>query len=96
MIGDEIREEMLRTCNTAVTRIARAVIHLDYRGDGLGVLSVKATIEWIKERRVPEMERRKHLVETIAQMARFNPFLRKQNSYSYGKPQVEDLYFIIL
>ncbi|RLG76233.1 MAG: ABC transporter ATP-binding protein, partial [Thermoprotei archaeon] len=47
------------------------------RGDGLGVLAVKMALEWIKERRVPEMKRRKHVVETIAQMARYNPFFEK-------------------
>ena len=76
MIGDIIRE-MIRNCNTAVSRIARVVIHPDYRGDGLGVLAVKAAIEWIKERRVPEMKRMKQLVEVIAQMARYNPLFEK-------------------
>ncbi|HIP89108.1 MAG TPA: ATP-binding cassette domain-containing protein, partial [Thermococcus paralvinellae] len=40
-------------------------------------LSVKAALEWIKERRIPEMRKRKHIVETIAQMARYNPFFEK-------------------
>ena len=77
MIGDELRKELLKAANTAVSRIARVVIHPDYRGDGLGVLAVRAAIDWIRERRVPEMKRRKHLVETIAQMARYNPFFEK-------------------
>ncbi len=76
MVGDMLRE-MLHRCNTAVARIARVVIHPDYRGDGLGVLAVKAAIEWVKERRVPEMKKRKHLIEVIAQMARYNPFFEK-------------------
>ncbi len=64
-------------CNTAAARISRVVIHPDYRGDGLGMLAVRSAIEWIAERRVPEMKKVKHLVETIAQMARFNPFFER-------------------
>ncbi|NPB00162.1 MAG: ATP-binding cassette domain-containing protein [Crenarchaeota archaeon] len=76
MVGDMLRE-MLHRCNTAAARIARVVIHPDYRGDGLGVLAVRLAVEWIAERRVPEMKRKKHLVEVIAQMARYNPFFEK-------------------
>ena len=76
-VGEEIADEALRRTNTAAARIARVVVHPDYRGDGIGVLAVKLAIEWIKERRIPEMKREKHIVETIAQMARFNPFFEK-------------------
>ncbi len=69
--------EAMKRSNTACSRIARVVVHPDYRSDGLGVLAVKLAIEWIEERRIPEMKKRKHLVETIAQMARFNPFFEK-------------------
>ncbi len=64
-------------CNTAAARISRVVIHPDYRGDGLGMLAVRSALEWVEERRTPEMKKRKHLVETIAQMARFNPFFER-------------------
>jgi ABC-type ATPase with predicted acetyltransferase domain len=74
IVGEEISEKALKIANTAAARIARVVVHPDYRGDGLGVLSVKAAIEWIRERRIPEMKRRKHIVETIAMMAKYNPF----------------------
>ncbi|WP_231656771.1 GNAT family N-acetyltransferase [Pyrodictium delaneyi] len=77
VVGEEIAEEALRRANTAAARIARVVVHPDYRGDGLGVLAVKMALEWIRERRIPEMKRRKHVVETIAQMARFNPFFER-------------------
>ncbi len=77
MLGEKVREEALRRCNTAAARIARVVIHPDYRGDGLGMLAVKAAIEWIRDRRVPEMRKRKHVVETIAQMARYHPFFER-------------------
>ncbi len=77
IVGDEISKEALRNANTAAARIARVVVHPDYRGDGIGVLAVKAVVEWIAERRVPEMKKRKHVVETIAQMARYNPFFEK-------------------
>lgn len=76
-MGEEIAEEALRRANTAAARIARVVVHPDYRGDGLGVLAVRMALEWIAERRIPEMKRRKHVVETIAQMARYNPFFEK-------------------
>ncbi len=76
-VGEEIAEEALKRASTAAARIARVVVHPDYRGDGLGVLAVKMALEWIRERRIPEMKRRKHIVETIAQMARYNPFFEK-------------------
>ncbi|WP_228546740.1 hypothetical protein [Hyperthermus butylicus] len=47
-VGEEIAEEALRRANTAAARIARVVVHPDYRGDGLGVLAVKLAVEWIK------------------------------------------------
>ena len=77
IVGEEISREALKNACTAAARIARVVVHPDYRGDGLGVLAVKAALEWIKERRIPEMKREKHIVETIAQMARYNPFFEK-------------------
>ena len=76
-LGEEIADVALKIANTAAARIARVVVHPDYRGDGLGVLAVKMALEWIRERRVPEMKRRKHVVETVAQMARYNPFFEK-------------------
>ena len=76
-VAHEIADEALRRANTAAARIARVVVHPDYRGDGIGVLAVKMALEWIRDRRIPEMKRRKHIVETIAQMARYNPFFEK-------------------
>ncbi len=73
----DVWRKAVEICNTAAARISRVVIHPDYRGDGLGMLAVQSAIEWISERRVPEMKKRKHLVETIAQMARFNPFFER-------------------
>ena len=81
MVGEEISKEALRIANTAAARIARVVVHPDYRGDGLGVLAVKIAIKWIKERRIPEMKKEKHVIETIAQMARYNPFFEKAGFY---------------
>ncbi|WP_173391737.1 GNAT family N-acetyltransferase [Aeropyrum camini] len=76
-VGEEIADEALARANTAAARIARVVVHPDYRGDGLGVASVRLALEWIRERRIPEMKRAKHVVETIAQMARYNPFFER-------------------
>ncbi len=77
MIAEQISEAALLTANTAAARIARVVVHPDFRGGGLGVLSVKAAVQWIKERRIPEMKREKHIIETIAAMARYNPFFER-------------------
>lgn len=73
----EIWRKAVEICNTAAARISRVVIHPDYRGDGLGMLAVRSAIEWVSSRRAPEMKKRKHLVETIAQMARYNPFFER-------------------
>ncbi len=81
IVGEEVSEKALRIANSASARIARVVVHPDYRGDGLGVLAVKASIEWVRERRIPEMKKRKHLIETIAMMARYNPFFEKAGFY---------------
>jgi len=81
IVGHRIAEEALARANTAAARIARVVVHPDYRGGGLGVLAVKAAVEWIAERRVPEMKRPKHVVETIAAMARYNPFFERAGFY---------------
>ncbi len=77
IVGEEVSEKALKIANTAAARIARVVVHPDYRGDGLGYTAVQLAIEWIRERRVPEMKRAKHVVETIAMMARYNPFFEK-------------------
>ncbi len=77
MVGHSIAKVAAAKANTAAARIARVVVHPDYRGGGLGVLSVKAALDWIRERRIPEMKRRKHIVETIAAMARYNPFFER-------------------
>jgi len=76
-IWEEGRVTAIKTANTAGARIARVVIHPDYRSDGLGQLAVKQSLEWISERRIPEMRKKKEIVETIAMMARYNPFFEK-------------------
>ena len=76
-IWEDVKWEALKQCETAVSRIARVVVHPDYRADGLGALSAKIAVEWISERAVPEMKKRKHMVEVIAQMARAHPFFEK-------------------
>ncbi|MHA1617458.1 MAG: GNAT family N-acetyltransferase [Candidatus Njordarchaeales archaeon] len=76
-LWESAKWEALRTSNTAAARISRVVVHPDYRSDGIGQAAVKFAIDWINERRIPEMRKRKHLVETIAMMARYNPFFEK-------------------
>ncbi len=75
--GEEATEEALRVANTAGARVARVVVHPDYRGDGVGALAVRLALRWVSERRVPEMRRCKHFVETVAMMARYNPFFER-------------------
>lgn len=76
-LWEEAKWEALAKSNTASARISRVVIHPDYRSDGLGQLAVRLALEWISERRIPEMRKRKVIVETIAMMARYNPFFEK-------------------
>ena len=72
-----LTELALDRVETAAARIARVVVHPDYRSDGLGTLLVRLALAWAEERRAPEMRREKHLVCTIAQMARYHPFFEK-------------------
>ncbi len=73
----QAQEQALALCNTRVARLARVVVHPDYRADGLGQLALRAMTDWISERRVPEMRRSKVMVETVAQMTRYNPFMER-------------------
>ncbi len=70
-------ESALDRVRTAASRIARVVVHPDYRSEGLGALLVELALAWVKERAVPEGRREKHLVYTVAQMARYHPFFEK-------------------
>lgn len=73
----EAQEEALAMCDTQAARLARVVIHPDYRAEGLGRLALEAAVAWIRERRIPEMRKPKLVLETVAQMARYNPFLER-------------------
>ncbi len=73
----QLQEEALKRARSPVSRLARAVVHPDYRVDGLGQLAVRALLDWVRRRAVPEMRVAKQAVETIALMARYNPFLEK-------------------
>ncbi|NPA06361.1 MAG: ATP-binding cassette domain-containing protein [Chloroflexi bacterium] len=71
------QEEALATARSPVARLARVVIHPDYRADGLGQLALRAMFQWLKARWVPDMREPKAAVETVAMMARYNPFMEK-------------------
>lgn len=73
----ELQEEALAEARSPVSRLARVVVHPDYRVDGFGQLALRALFDWVRERWVPEMRERKKAVETIAMMARYNPFMEK-------------------
>ncbi|MCX2727830.1 GNAT family N-acetyltransferase [Thermomicrobium sp. 4228-Ro] len=73
----EAEERALAECDTRAARIARVVVHSDYRGEGLGHTLVSAALRWILDRRIPEMRRPKAIVETVAMMARYNPFFER-------------------
>ncbi len=69
--------EALQQAHSPVARLARVVIHPDYRSDGLGQQALQALFTWMQERRVPDMRDPKVAVETVAMMARYNPFMEK-------------------
>ncbi len=73
----EAQARALQEVRSPVSRLARVVVHPDYRVDGLGQLALQAMIDWLQERWVPEMRVAKAAVETVAMMARYNPFLEK-------------------
>jgi len=73
----EVQGRALREARSPVARLARVVIHPDYRVDGLGQLAIQALVEWMRERWVPDMREPKEALETIAMMARYNPFMEK-------------------
>ncbi len=73
----EAEEGALQECDTQGARIARVVVHPDYRGEGLGYTLVECAVQWVVSRRIPEMRRPKALVETVAMMARYNPFFER-------------------
>ncbi len=70
----------MRKCNSVASRIARVVVHPDYRADGIGVCHQNCYRVDSREKS-PEDEVKKHLVETIAQMVRYNPFFEKAGFY---------------
>ncbi|NPA25997.1 MAG: GNAT family N-acetyltransferase, partial [Chloroflexi bacterium] len=71
------QEKALAQARSPVARLARVVIHPDYRADGLGQLALRAMFQWLRERWVPDMREPKAAVETVAMMARYNPFMEK-------------------
>jgi len=73
----QAQSEALALCDTEAVRLARVVVHPDYRAEGLGRLALEAAVAWIRERRIPEMRKPKQVLETVAQMARYNPFLER-------------------
>jgi hypothetical protein len=73
----QAQSEALAVCDTKAVRLARVVVHPDYRAEGLGRLALEAAVAWIQERRIPEMRQPKEVFETVAQMARYNPFLER-------------------
>lgn len=73
----EEQGEALKEARSPVSRLARVVVHPDYRVDGLGQQAVRTMIDWVRERWVPEMRIPKEAIETVAMMARYNPFMEK-------------------
>lgn len=71
---EEVVQQALDRVEVAAARIARVVVHPDYRSDGLGARSVRLALDWAVERAAPDGRRDKELVCTVAQMARYHPF----------------------
>ena len=74
---EEVVQQALDRVDVAATRIARVVVHPDYRSDGLGAHGVRLALDWVIERAIPDGRRDKELVCTVAQMARYHPFFEK-------------------
>ncbi len=73
----DVQGDALAEARSPVSRLARVVVHPDYRVDGFGQLALRVLFDWMRERWVPEMRVQKKAVETIAMMARYNPFMEK-------------------
>ncbi|NPA31869.1 MAG: ATP-binding cassette domain-containing protein [Chloroflexi bacterium] len=73
----EAQAEALAQARSPVARLARVVVHPDYRADGLGQLALRLALRWMSERWVPDMRVPKAALETVAMMARYNPFMEK-------------------
>ena len=71
---EEAAQRAIDRVRVAAARVARVVVHPDYRSDGLGARIVRLALEWAVERGVPDGRRDKELVCTVAQMARYHPF----------------------
>ena len=74
---EEAAQEALDRVNVAAARVARVVIHPDYRADGLGARLVRVALDWVLERGAPDGRREKRLVCTVAMMARYHPFFER-------------------
>ena len=74
---EEVVQRALDRVDVAAARIARVVVHPDYRSDGLGAHGVRLALDWVIERAIPDGRRDKELVCTVAQMARYHPFFEK-------------------
>jgi len=72
-----IQGEALKEARSPVARLARVVVHPDYRVDGQEQLAIRALVDWLSERWVPDMRLPKEALETVAMMARYNPFMEK-------------------
>jgi len=70
-------QEALDGISPAAARIARLVVHPDYRSSGLGVRTVRIALEWVVERGVPDGRAAKELVLATTKTARYHPFLEK-------------------
>ncbi len=73
----EAQGKALARTRSPVARLARVVVHPDYRADGLGVQALRCMTDWVRARWIPDMRRAKRAIETVAQMARFHPFMEK-------------------
>jgi len=71
---EEAAQQAIDQVKVAAARVARVVVHPDYRSDGLGARSVRLALDWAVERGAPDGRRNKELICTVAQMARYHPF----------------------
>ena len=74
---EEAAQEALNRVEAGAARIARIVVHPEYRSEGLGSRLVRAALAWVAERALPDGRRPKQLLGAVAQAARYHPFFER-------------------
>ncbi len=83
LFGWKNAEEQIHNVNRVV-RIARVVVHPEYRGMGIGIQLVRSALTYSRDYwNVQGMK--PWLVETVAEMSRYHPFFEKAGMHPFGE-----------